>query len=99
MLDPPGFEHACTHTETDNGPEGQRDPTHQPLRQRRPRCPVGARRRRGDRRRGHHQRDHLAKADTVVQVAGLEELESELASGHGGAVVQLTVGRPSPAER
>ena len=60
---------------------------------------MGARRRRGDRRRGHHQRDHLAKADTVVQVAGLEELESELASGHGGAVVRLTVGRPSPAER
>jgi len=34
-----------------------------------------------------------------VQVAGLEELESELASGHGGVVVRLTVGRPSPAER
>ena len=34
-----------------------------------------------------------------MQVAGLEELESELANGHGGAVVRLTVGRPSPAER
>ena len=34
-----------------------------------------------------------------MQVAGLEELESELASGHGSAVVQLTVGQPSLAER
>ena len=34
-----------------------------------------------------------------MQVAGLEELESKMASGHGGAVVWLTVGRPSPAER
>ena len=35
----------------------------------------------------------------VAQVAGPEELESELASGHGGAVVMLTVGRPSPVEK
>ena len=32
-----------------------------------------------------------------VQAAGSEELESELASGHDGAVVRLTDGRPSPA--
>ena len=35
----------------------------------------------------------------TVQVVGPEELESELAGGHGGAVAWLTVGRPSPAER
>ena len=34
-----------------------------------------------------------------MQVAGLEELKSELASGHGGVVVRLTIGRPSPVER
>ena len=35
----------------------------------------------------------------AVQAVGLEELESELVSGHGSTVVRLTVGRPSPAER
>ena len=34
-----------------------------------------------------------------MNAAGSEELESELASGHGGAVVRLTDGRPSPAEK
>ena len=35
----------------------------------------------------------------VVQAARSEELESELASSHGGTVVRLTDGRPSPAEK
>jgi len=35
----------------------------------------------------------------VHQEKTQEELESELASGHGGAVVRLTIGRPSPTER
>ena len=34
-----------------------------------------------------------------MQAVGSEELESELASGHGGAVVRLTVGRPSLAKK
>ena len=34
-----------------------------------------------------------------MQAAGSEELESELASDHGGVVVRLTDGRPSPAEK
>ena len=33
----------------------------------------------------------------VVQAVGSEELKSELASGHGSAVVRLTDGQPSPA--
>ena len=32
-------------------------------------------------------------------MAGPEELKSELASGHGGTMVRLTDGRPSPTEK
>ena len=39
----------------------------------------------------------LPREDMSVQVEGSKELESELASGHGGAVVWLTDDRPSPA--